>query len=349
MGYRAKLIKIFTFLGGIYFFLEFILPGTIGGVKIDAYHDQISNGFTVIGAMALGLGLVNLLMVHGSKIVFRRKGWLDSSTLLLRLVLMTTVTSMDWVTSLGLSKKSAEILTLREFSDRIKKDVEEKKPDVPSFWVRNQKLQEAALAAAARAEGELSQNLVLAVDSEHADAKLFAVARQDLTAAVAATKEAVVGLVVTENAPPDFSANDRLALSLGAFASSQRAFTQLLYKHTQLKQVYDLLYQGFFVSLGAAMFSLLGFYIAAAAYRAFRIKSPESALMMVAAVIVMLGQIPFGIWLWEGFPELRLWLLSVPTSGAFRAIKMGAAVAGLIMAFRMWFSIETESFAERTE
>ncbi|MBN8550913.1 MAG: hypothetical protein J0M12_16490, partial [Deltaproteobacteria bacterium] len=113
--------------------------------------------------------------------------------------------------------------------------------------------------------------------------------------------------------------------------------------------VYDLLYQGFFVSLGAAMFSLLGFYIAAAAYRAFRIKSLESALMMVAAVIVMLGQIPFGLWLWDGFPELRLWLLSVPNSGAFRAIKLGAAVAGLIMAYRMWFSIETESFAERTE
>ena len=69
--------------------------------------------------------------------------------------------------------------------------------------------------------------------------------------------------------------------------------------------------------------------------------------MMAAALVVMLGQIPFGSWIWEGFPDLRLWLLRVPNAAAFRAIKIGAEVAGLIMAFRMWFSIESESFSDR--
>ena len=68
---RTRLIKLVTFLGGIYFFLEFVLPGTVFGVKIDTYHDQISNGFITIGAMAAGLGLINLIMQHGSKIIFR--------------------------------------------------------------------------------------------------------------------------------------------------------------------------------------------------------------------------------------------------------------------------------------
>jgi len=108
-------------------------------------------------------------------------------------------------------------------------------------------------------------------------------------------------------------------------------------------------YHGFFVALGSAMFSLLGFYIAAAAYRAFRVSSVEALLMMGAAVIVMLGQIPFGVFISEDLPELRLWLLQIPSSGAFRAIKIGALIAGLGMAFRMWFSIESQSFVSEEE
>jgi ABC-type multidrug transport system fused ATPase/permease subunit len=349
MGYRTKLIKLVTFLGGLYFFLEFVLPEKIGGVKIDQYNDQISNGLTVIGAMALGLGLVNLIMVHGSKIIFRRSGWVDSSALLLGLVLMTVITAADWISSLRSADQTAAVMSLREFSDRIKKDYEGKVEGVPTIWVRNAKLQEASNKAVADAEAMLAANLVLSIDAEHPDAKLFSVARADLSSAVSKVKEAAALLPTAQTAEVDFSSHEKLAPALGSLGASEREFTRLKYKHTRLKQLYDLLYQGFFVSLGAAMFSLLGFYIAAAAYRAFRIKSAESALMMTAAVIVMLGQIPFGIWLWDALPDMRLWLLSVPNSGAFRAIKIGAAVAGLVMAFRMWFSIETETFAEKSK
>ena len=89
-----------------------------------------------------------------------------------------------------------------------------------------------------------------------------------------------------------------------------------------------------------SMFSLLGFYVATAAFKAFKIKSFESFLMMLSALIVILGQVPFGVKIWNGFPSLRLWLLSVPSTGAFRAITLGAFIAGLVMALRMWFSLE---------
>ena len=93
---RTRLIKLVTFLGGIYFFLEFVLPGTVFGVKIDTYHDQISNGFITVGAMAAGLGLINLLMQHGSKIIFRRREWVYSAALLSGLAIMIAVTWQDW-------------------------------------------------------------------------------------------------------------------------------------------------------------------------------------------------------------------------------------------------------------
>jgi hypothetical protein len=93
------------------------------------------------------------------------------------------------------------------------------------------------------------------------------------------------------------------------------------------------------------MFALLGVYIAAAAYRAFRIRTVESALMMTAAVVVMLGQISFGKEIYEGMPSIRQWLLEVPNSAAFRAIRLGAGIAGLMLAIRMWLSIESSSFS----
>ena len=56
----------------------------------------------------------------------------------------------------------------------------------------------------------------------------------------------------------------------------------------------------------------------------------------------MLGQIPFGISLYEDMPVIRVWILQNPNSSAFRAIKIGGSIAGLVMAFRMWLSLESE-------
>ena len=69
--------------------------------------------------------------------------------------------------------------------------------------------------------------------------------------------------------------------------------------------------------------------------------------MMIAAILVMLGQISFYEYISDDLPAIRQWLLEVPNTAAFRAIKIRAMIAGLVMAFRMWFSIESESFSSR--
>ncbi len=344
MSLRARLIKLATFLGGIYFFLEFVLPGTVFGVKIDAYHDQISNGFITVAAMAAGLGLINLLMQHGSRIVFRRRGWLYSLTLLGGLAIMIAVTLQDWRGTGRVAEEVAGISRLADFAERIKSDHEATARGVLPAAERNRSLRQAADKLLARIEDE---SRALDLDRLGLGSADHALARRYVAEAgegAAAARAAAAGLTVTDGEAADLAANLAVARALRGLAEPWRNLRSLEYEHSNPKHVYRLLFEGLFVALGSAMFSLLGFYIAAAAYRAFRVRSAESSLMMIAAVLVMLGQIPFGVWIWSGLPDVRLWLLEVPNSAAFRAITIGAGVAGLVMAFRMWFSIESESF-----
>ncbi|RMG40515.1 MAG: hypothetical protein D6719_10715 [Candidatus Dadabacteria bacterium] len=349
MNYRKFIIRLFTFLGGIYFFLEFVLPGKVAGVQIDQYHDQISRGFIVVGAMAVGLGLINLLMVHGSKIIFRRKGAINSLALLSGLFLMMFVSGSVWLADLNRANSVRKITSLASFAERIAQDYQIKKKGVKPYYVRNQLLKDAAFKALNELDNSVNKLDLSRLPESSTDSTLLKSLKRDFTVAMMESDNALAKLQVSESDKPDFSANNKVKQSLQTVAFLSREIKSVLYRYSTIRRIYTLLFDGLFVSLGSAMFSLLGFYIAAAAYRAFRIKSAESTLMLLAALLVMLGQIPFSIWIWDGFTDIRLWLLSVPNTAAFRAIKIGAAVAGLVMAIRMWLSIESESFERGTE
>lgn len=101
----------------------------------------------------------------------------------------------------------------------------------------------------------------------------------------------------------------------------------------------DWCYQNVMNEMSATMFSILGFFIASAAFRAFRVRSLEATLLLVAAVIIMLGQVPVGAYL-PGVPEIATWILEVPTTAAKRAIILGVALGSIATALRIIFGIE---------
>ncbi len=66
--------------------------------------------------------------------------------------------------------------------------------------------------------------------------------------------------------------------------------------------LFQFLFVGGLTNLGSATFAMIAFYIASAAYRAFRIRSLEATLLMIAALIVMFGSVSFGTWFTHDIP-----------------------------------------------
>jgi hypothetical protein len=99
-------------------------------------------------------------------------------------------------------------------------------------------------------------------------------------------------------------------------------------------------YNYVFAPCNATMFALLAFFVASAAFRAFRARNIEAALLLGSAIIVLLAQAPIGRWLTTSLPHLSDWILDILSNGSRRAIIMGAAVGAIATGLRVILGIE---------
>jgi hypothetical protein len=104
--------------------------------------------------------------------------------------------------------------------------------------------------------------------------------------------------------------------------------------------LFDRLYLRVYTPLSATMYGLLAFYIASAAFRAFRVRTVEAGLLAAAAIIVMIGRVPLGEKIWHGIPLLTDWIMNVPQLAAKRAILIGAALGGIATGLKILLGIE---------
>ena len=110
--------------------------------------------------------------------------------------------------------------------------------------------------------------------------------------------------------------------------------------------VYTWMYDHVLNPISATMFSLLAFFIASAAFRAFRARSMIATILLLAAVFVMLGRVPLGDRMSHGlFPAIAQWLLTVPNVAAKRAILIGVGLGEASMALRVMLGIERSYMA----
>jgi hypothetical protein len=110
---------------------------------------------------------------------------------------------------------------------------------------------------------------------------------------------------------------------------------------TQEGTPYMWLFKNVQMPMGATMFSLLAFYIASASYKAFRARSAEATVLLVAAIIVMLGQVPIGVSLFgEGINDITQWILNVPNLASKRGIALGVGLGMVATSLRILLGIE---------
>ena len=101
--------------------------------------------------------------------------------------------------------------------------------------------------------------------------------------------------------------------------------------------IWVFLYYKILVNINSSIFSLLGFFIVSAAYRAFKARSLESTILLAAGLLVVLGQAPIANLLWPGFSAIRDWILAFPNTAGQRGILIGAALAILTFSVRRLF------------
>ncbi len=120
--------------------------------------------------------------------------------------------------------------------------------------------------------------------------------------------------------------------------------------------VFEWLFNNVQLPMDATMFSLLAFFIASAAYRAFRARNTEASLLLITAVIVMLGNVPVGDLIWnklialtpwagvesltDGSSGLKQWILDNPNLSARRGIILGVSLGVISQSIRIILGIE---------
>lgn len=104
---------------------------------------------------------------------------------------------------------------------------------------------------------------------------------------------------------------------------------------TMFMDVFEYIY----IPIQAAMFSLLAFYIASAAYRAFRARTVLATILLVSAIIIMLRLVPLG-----PLSAVNQWMvnfiLTVPNMAAKRAFWLGVGLGATATALKIMLGIE---------
>jgi len=104
----------------------------------------------------------------------------------------------------------------------------------------------------------------------------------------------------------------------------------------QMQQLFEVV----LFPLEATLFSLLGFFVVTAAFRAFRVKNFETGLFVTFAIIVLLGQVPIGAMLWDQLPVIKDWVLDVPALSGARGILLGVALGTVATGLRVLLGLD---------
>ena len=133
-----------------------------------------------------------------------------------------------------------------------------------------------------------------------------------------------------------------VALLVSMFGIMITGFIPPLLSHRTFQWIFNSMQ----VRLSVAVYALLAPYIASAAYRAFRARSLDAMLMLVAAFFTMMMNAPIGGSLWQGFNVVGGWIYSTPNMAVQRGILIGIAVGTVAQGLRIFAGFERSHLGE---
>lgn len=109
--------------------------------------------------------------------------------------------------------------------------------------------------------------------------------------------------------------------------------------------IFDWLFNYLQAPMMATMFATLAFYIASAAYRAFRARNAEATILLLTATLVMLWRVPIGEAFLNLFPGdiptlINTYVMNGANLAVQRGIIIGAALGAASMSLRIILGIE---------
>ena len=312
--------------------IPLLICSVVGFILILAYFvpsiselaEMASVHFDILAAIAFILGGGNLLRSHGEKIYKKQAGW-GYSLIAIVCFLVTLV--------VGLAKVGV--------------------PPRPGYWTRPVMRSGQTVGLAQLDLTQTKQKLTVTVRKGPAETEL-PVRIGDAQIGVLKTNGDGRGtLVVTATAPrpgetPDpeqqrlwevlSGVRDGVTISIGDLLSGPLThYSWITGDYNANGSAFWFAYQYAFQPLQQTIFAMLAFYVASAAFRAFRARNIESVLLLGTAFLILLGRTFVGTWMtsWlpsEGpasffqVPNLVVWVMQVFNTAGQRAIMIGIAL-----------------------
>ncbi len=316
---------LITFLAGVVMTVAYFVP------SIEAIMETGAIWFDILAAIAFILGGGNLLRSHGEKVFKQQPGWGYSG-----IAVVTFLVTL----ALGLFKVGV--------------------PPPPGLWTSSP-LTSGETVALAQLDVAVEQG----TSKTHALSVTVRKATPGETLPVRIDGVEVGSLTVNESGRGDLkiAAGSAQAATLAKVEAAQTGAIQIgslsgtLQPYTSIMGVYNeggafwWMYEYWFKPLQQTTFAMLAFYVASAAFRAFRAKNIESVLLLGTAFVILLGRTFIGTWLTAGLPDegfwsffqipnLTGWIMSVFNTAGNRAIAIGIALGIASTSLKVIFGID---------
>ena len=98
---------------------------------------------------------------------------------------------------------------------------------------------------------------------------------------------------------------------------------------------YQWAFNHIYTTLQQTMYASTGFFIVSSAYRAFRARNLDAALLLIAGCFLVLRNAPIGEVIWSGFPQIGGWLMDIGQVPGYRTLLLIAGFGAIAYAYRV--------------